>query len=555
MGVDIGTLEAVFMRNVPPSPSNYIQRAGRAGRGPGSSAFVVTFCNVSPHDREFFNHPEEMISGKVRTPIVKVSNPKIAVRHISATALAFFWKSLGESPKKIADMLDTGYLESFKEYLDGKPEDLDGYVGAFVPEDIAYYDCEDVRIDLKGHGWHDYLFGDRGRLSLMKSEFDQDIDALRLLEKEYAGSKNYRGAGRINDTINTVEGEYTLSCLSRGNVIPKYGFPVDIVSLESGCRYGSDRLNLQRDLGMAILDYAPGCEVIADGNIVESGYVKRVEGKEWDVFGYAICPECRKISIKRYDENEKFACCGAEQKVKRFLVPKFGFQFHPKKKKKAGFNRPRKAHGMIQHYLGSGESREEFAIGSLRGFVSRRMDEILTLSKDEYFVCGCCGHGRSRRTREKLSKHDRPCGGTCNGGYEKYALGYKFRTDVCVLHFERQAREDAKASVLYALIEGLSSLLNIERNELQGVLSSEGHYVFFDNTPGGSGYAKFVSPDETIVRAIERALRIVEGCDCDENGACYSCLKNYRNQKDHANLNRKAAAEYLRGLLEDAHGE
>ena len=42
MGVDVRSLETVFMRNMPPMPSNYAQRAGRAGRSSQSAAFALT---------------------------------------------------------------------------------------------------------------------------------------------------------------------------------------------------------------------------------------------------------------------------------------------------------------------------------------------------------------------------------------------------------------------------------------------------------------------------------------------------------------------------------
>lgn len=61
MGVDVGSLETVFMRNMPPMPANYAQRAGRAGRSSQSAAFALTFCNKSSHDFSYFNDPTKMI--------------------------------------------------------------------------------------------------------------------------------------------------------------------------------------------------------------------------------------------------------------------------------------------------------------------------------------------------------------------------------------------------------------------------------------------------------------------------------------------------------------
>lgn len=96
MGVDVGALETVFMRNMPPTPANYTQRAGRAGRSTKSAAFALTFCNKSNHDFNFFKEPISMIKGVIVPPAFKVENEKIGIRHLYSSALAFFWRKYPE---------------------------------------------------------------------------------------------------------------------------------------------------------------------------------------------------------------------------------------------------------------------------------------------------------------------------------------------------------------------------------------------------------------------------------------------------------------------------
>ena len=109
MGVDVGDLETVYLRNMPPSPANYVQRAGRAGRGKNAAAFSLTYAKLSSHDFTYFKNPENMITGKIGVPLFTVRNEKIILRHIFAVALSdFFAKQVDVYNSNNADVLLSG---------------------------------------------------------------------------------------------------------------------------------------------------------------------------------------------------------------------------------------------------------------------------------------------------------------------------------------------------------------------------------------------------------------------------------------------------------------
>src|SRR4051812_19993916 len=88
LGVDISALNAVHMRNVPPTPANYAQRSGRAGRS-GQAALVITYASSqSPHDQYFFRDPKAMVHGEVRAPLLELANRDLIDSHLQAVWLS-----------------------------------------------------------------------------------------------------------------------------------------------------------------------------------------------------------------------------------------------------------------------------------------------------------------------------------------------------------------------------------------------------------------------------------------------------------------------------------
>ena len=88
LGVDIGGLSVVHMRNAPPNASNYVQRSGRAGRS-GQGALVFTYCSgFSAHDRHYFQHQAELVAGAVQAPRIDLCNRELLVTHLHALAIS-----------------------------------------------------------------------------------------------------------------------------------------------------------------------------------------------------------------------------------------------------------------------------------------------------------------------------------------------------------------------------------------------------------------------------------------------------------------------------------
>lgn len=88
LGVDIGGLSVVHLRNAPPNAANYAQRSGRAGRS-GQGALVFAYCSgFSPHDRHYFQNQADLVAGAVQSPRIDLCNRELLLSHLNALAIS-----------------------------------------------------------------------------------------------------------------------------------------------------------------------------------------------------------------------------------------------------------------------------------------------------------------------------------------------------------------------------------------------------------------------------------------------------------------------------------
>ncbi len=585
MGVDVGTLETVFMRNMPPSPANYSQRAGRAGRTKQSAAYALTFCSKRSHDFTYFLNPVKMIKGKINPPKFKIENEKIAIRHLYASTLGFFWKKYPAYFKNATKMLDlqddtekSGY-QLLEEYIDSKPQDLRMFAEAFLTENLA------LKFGVDSFAWKPQLIkadsDNPGVLTKAMNIYHNECailyDALRTLAEDdmkriylLQRIKNYK-----NDEI--------LSFLSRNGVLPKYGFPVDTVSLSIVDTKNNTNLGLelQRDLAIAISEYAPGSQIVANGHLITSRYIRKVPNMSWKMYDYIICGNCRTTNIDVHidsPESTKLSVCSSCQnpleitQKHTFLIPSFGFVADGSKIQKPGLTSPKRTYNSEVTYISNKEAVDSALMLVGNGLVELSLsgsDEMVVLNQSPFYVCEDCGYAeidKKEKSRYKKKKHERSNGSKCaKESLRKYSLGYRFQTDVIKITFLNPGLVEFNQalSVLYGMLRGVSQALNIEESDISGCLvpiySPEMHsfnygLIIYDSTPGGSGHVRRLQNAVALSAVMKTTLQIMENCTCGgdkKDSSCYSCLRSYYNQSHHDELKRSYVIDFLKSSFGD----
>ncbi len=594
LGVDIADLNVVHMRNVPPTPANYAQRSGRAGRG-GCPALVLTFCSQgNGHDQYFLRRKDRMIAGAVAPARLDLSNRELVEAHLHSVWLAEVGLSLGVS---VADLLDLDepdlpllperraqielsearqreVAEAFRQVMGGLGEG--GYPPAWLAERVR----EAPRA----------FDGALGRWrELYRAAPEQRDAARRIIDKhkasredKTAAEQREREAKRELDLLlnqgDTTEADfYPYRYLANEGFLPGYNFPR--LPLRALVTVGDRARALDRPRFLGLGEYGPHNVIYHEGRKHRvTSCILPAGGLESRLSKSKICLACGYIHPGDAALVDLCGHCGTRLDADTSRFPQTLFdqpsvRVSPQARISSDEEeRSREGYHITTHYRFAPQApprRAQVTDGEHRVLLEARyapQAELWRINhgwrraarRDGFTIDTKTGRWQARDNDELNPDDANPAMQAALGGVRPYVTDSR---NILLLrpHPEGEATEDFSTSLVYALQRGIQHVFQVEEQEVAVELigrDDNQRLLLWEAAEGGTGVWDRLMEDRYAFADVAReALRI---CHFDpktgatEPGwaercgiACYECLLSYANQGEHRRLNRHLVRDYL----------
>ncbi len=594
LGIDIADLQLLHLRNVPPTPANYAQRSGRAGRR-GDPALIMTYCSAgSGHDQYFFRHREDMVAGVVRPPRIDLSNEDLVRAHIHAIWLAKISLNLTDSISTLLELSLNGYpiKEDIKNQIKLSESRLNECL-AEAESIIRSSSIEESNTDWYSRDWL------KNVLIRAPEEFDAALNRWRELyraadlqweeandklrypirdkdERKKAEAQRREAEHQKNllcniETTREESDFYPYRYLASEGFLPGYNFPRLPVRAYIPREDGEF---ISRPRFLAISEFGPRNIIYHEGGKYEAGRLIIPPGgldsrckmaKLCTNCGYFqanesadLCENCGCLldastsrivnllempNVKTW-KRERISCDEEERRRLGYeLTSHFRFSPGPTGQKRTDEASVQDGSSSPLLHLIYGPAAELFRIN--HGWRNRREAGFLINLKTGEWV------SRVEEDEPELTMPPDQIRRICLfvRDFHNILLIY--------LHPEIGQQEEAfRATLQYCLQRGIEQVFQVEESEIASERIGSGEnraILLYEASEGGVGVLRHLISERDLIAeiaavALERCHFNLDNFEDNKpecSHACYECLLSYTNQRDYPLLNRHLVKDFL----------